>query len=199
MYLQSEGSSIAAKASYEAVSLDEGALHPIFATTSDDWIFLEVIDEYEQGEPPQSQEYEPTDNEQEPRQSQEAIRLQNVDGPPEAPLLASNSPILPNRCRLRRKHADPATEPPLQRIHQKLRNENELYKLHQKHYHMKLDQFKWRASHLKIPKDIYDLFDMVVKKCHTCSRLTDKPCRSRISGLRAEIFGDITFSDLGQI
>ena len=57
MHLQSEDSSIAAKASNEAVSPDVGTLHPIFAATSDDWIYPEDIgDEYEEGEPPQSQE-----------------------------------------------------------------------------------------------------------------------------------------------
>ena len=48
---------------------------------------------------------------------------------------------------------------------------------------MKLDQFKKRTSNLK---EIYDLFEKVVKKCDACSKLRDKPCRSRISGLRAE-------------
>ena len=70
-YLHSEDSSIAAKDSYEAVSPDEGALHLIFAATSDDWMFPEEEgDEYEEGEPPQTQEYEPTENEHEPPQSQ---------------------------------------------------------------------------------------------------------------------------------
>ena len=116
----------------------------------------EVGDEYEEGEPPQSHEYEPTDNEQEPQQSQEAIWPRIVVGPPEAPPLVLNSPILPNRRRLRRKQADPATEPAVRRIHEKLRNENGFYKLHQKHYHMKLDQFKRRTPHLKISMGIYD-------------------------------------------
>ena len=64
---------------------------------------------------------------------------------------------------------------------------------------MKLDQFKKRTSQLKIPKDIYDLFEKVVKKCDACSKLTDKPCRSKISGLRAEIFGDLIFVDHGEV
>ena len=157
MHFQSEDSSIAAKASYEAVSV-EGALHPIFAATSDDWKYpKEVGDESEEGESPQFQEYEAADNEQEPQQSREATRHQIVVGPLEAPPFSSNSPILPNRRRLRRKQADPATDPALRRIHEKLRNENEFYKFHQKHYHMKPDQFKWRTSHLEIPKDIYDI------------------------------------------
>ena len=48
---------LAAKASHEAVSPDAGALHPMFAATSDDWMYPEDIsNEYEEGEPPQSQE-----------------------------------------------------------------------------------------------------------------------------------------------
>ena len=42
----------------------------------------------------------------------------------------------------------------LQRIHQKLSSPTELLKLHLKHYHMSLDQFKKRTSALKIPKEI---------------------------------------------
>ena len=64
---------------------------------------------------------------------------------------------------------------------------------------MKLDQLQKRTSQLKIPKDIYNLFEKVVKKCDACSKLTDKPCRSNISGLRAEIFGDLVFVDHGEV
>ena len=64
---------------------------------------------------------------------------------------------------------------------------------------MPLDQFKRRTSHLKIPKEIYDLFDSVVKKCETCISLKDKPSRSKVSGLRADLFGDLVFMDHGSI
>ena len=118
-------------------------------------------------------------------------------GAPEAPSL-DVSPLFPKR-RLRGKTKGSATEAALKRIHDKLRNENELYKLHVKHYHMKLGQFKKRTSQLKILKDIYDLFEKVIKKCDACSTLRDTPCRSIISGLRAEVFGDHTFVDHGEI
>ena len=43
------------------------------------------------------------------------------------------------------------------------------------------------------------MFDSVVKKCETCISLKDKPSRSKVSGLRAEIFGDLVFMDHGSI
>ena len=64
---------------------------------------------------------------------------------------------------------------------------------------MKLDQFKKRTSQLRIPKDIYDLFEKVVKKCDSCSKLRDQPCRSKIPGLRADVVGDLIFVDHGKI
>ena len=64
---------------------------------------------------------------------------------------------------------------------------------------MKLDGFKKRTSQLRLPKDIYDLYEQVVKECETCSRLTDAPPRSKVSGMRAEVFGDISFVDYGNV
>ena len=58
---------------------------------------------------------------------------------------------------------------------------------------MKLDAFKKRTSQLQIPKDIYDLYERVVKECEVCSKLTDAPPRSKVSGMRADIFGDLSF------
>ena len=56
--------------------------------------------------------------------------------------------------------APPPPEPnvpaSLARIHQKLNNETELYKLHLKHYHMSVKMFKHRTSALKLPKDIME-------------------------------------------
>ena len=64
---------------------------------------------------------------------------------------------------------------------------------------MKLGQFKKRNSNLKILKDIYDMGEKVVKKCDACSKLKDNPCRSKISGLRAEVFGYLVFVDHGEV
>ena len=51
--------------------------------------------------------------------------------------------------------ADMKTVPnALKRIHARLRKKDELLKLHLKHYHMTLPNFKRRTSHLQIPKDI---------------------------------------------
>ena len=147
---------------------------------------------------PPEDDYEPTDNEANTDEAPLPQRPKVVEGPPDVPA-SDESPVIPISRRLRTKQQDPATEPALKRIHEKLRNENELYKLHLKHYHMKLDQFKKRTSQLKLPKDIYDLFEKVVKKCDACSKLRDKPCRSKISGLRAEVFGDLIFADNGEI
>ena len=58
----------------------------------------------------------------------------------------------------------------LQRIHDKLQSPTELLKLHLKHYHMSTDQFKKRTSALKLPKDIYDKYESIVKSCDTCSK-----------------------------
>ena len=44
----------------------------------------------------------------------------------------------------------------LDRVHQKLNNETELYKLHLKHYHMSPTMFKHRTSALTLPKEIHD-------------------------------------------
>ena len=60
-------------------------------------------------------------------------------------------------------------EKALQRLVTKLENEDNLRSLHLKHYHMSATQFKRRTSHLKLPQRIYDLFDMVVKRCQFCN------------------------------
>ena len=51
----------------------------------------------------------------------------------------------------------------LRRIHDKLRDPAELYKLHLKHHHMSLSQFKKRTSALQTPKDIYEAYGELVK------------------------------------
>ena len=39
----------------------------------------------------------------------------------------------------------------------------------------------------------------MVKECETCSRLTDAPSRSKVSGTRAEVLSDIIFVDYGSV
>ena len=87
----------------------------------------------------------------------------------------------------------------LQRIHDKLQSPTELLKLHLKHYHMSTDQFKKKTSALKLPKDIDDKYESIVKSCDTCSKAKVAPSRSRISGIRSEIFGELMFIDHGEV
>ena len=54
-----------------------------------------------------------------------------------------------------------STDKALKRIHDKLRDPGELLKLHLKHYHMNLENFKRRTSCLKIPPDIYKAYDKI--------------------------------------
>ncbi|CAE7945372.1 unnamed protein product [Symbiodinium sp. KB8] len=75
----------------------------------------------------------------------------------------------------------------------------ELYKLHLKHRHMNLDQFKRRTTALQIPKETYELYDQLVKKCSTCQEHKRAPSRAKISGLRSDTFGDLTFVDHGEL
>ena len=82
---------------------------------------------------------------------------------------------------MRGKSVDPVTAAALRKIHDKLRDKKELYKLHLKHYHVKLDVFKKRTSQLQLQKDIYDLHENVVKECETCSKLADATPRSKVS------------------
>ena len=86
----------------------------------------------------------------------------------------------------------------LQRIHAKLESDVELYKLHLKHYHMSAEQFKRRTSALRIPVHIYDRYESMVKQCDTCQKSKVAPSRSRISGMRSEVFGELTFIDHGE-
>ena len=59
-------------------------------------------------------------------------------------------------------------------------------------------QFRRRTSHLGLPQRIYDKYDNIVKTCEYCNRHKPAPQRSRVSGLRAENFGDLIFLDHGQ-
>ena len=87
----------------------------------------------------------------------------------------------------------------LRRIHEKLKDPVELYKPHLKHRHMNLDQFKRRTAALQFPKEIYDLYVQLVKKCSICQEHKRAPSREKVSGLRSEVFGDLTFADHGEL
>ena len=87
----------------------------------------------------------------------------------------------------------------LRQIHEKFDSPVELYKLHLKHYHMSTEQFRKRTSAVKIPEDGYAKYDLIVKQCDTCQKEKRKPSRSKISGMRSEVFGGLTFIDPAEI
>ena len=84
-------------------------------------------------------------------------------------------------------------------IHEKLQAPVELNKLHLKHKHISLEHFKRRTAALQIPKEIYDLYEQLVKKCSICQKHKKTPSRAKVSGLRSEVFGDLTIADLGEL
>ena len=89
----------------------------------------------------------------------------------------------------------------LQRIHAKLEIDVELYQFHLKHYHMSAERFRRRTSALRIPVHICDRYEKLVKQCDTCQKSKVAPSRSRISGMRSEVFGELavlTFIDHGE-
>ena len=87
----------------------------------------------------------------------------------------------------------------LPRIHDKLQSLTELLKLHLEHYHMSTEQFKRRTSALKLPKEIYDKYDQITKSSDTCSLAKIAPSRAKVSGIRSEVFGELTFIDHGKV
>ena len=87
----------------------------------------------------------------------------------------------------------------LRRIHEKLNSDVELLKIHLKHYHMSLEQFRRRTNQLKLPETVFKRYELIVKQCKPCMEKIGAPARSRISGLRADNFGDLLFMDHGQV
>ena len=79
----------------------------------------------------------------------------------------------------------------------KLSDERHLKDFHLKHYHMSTAQFKKRTTHSDIFGRRYDLYQHVVTTCPFCNSKKPRPERSRVSGLRAEEFGDLIFLDHG--
>ena len=58
---------------------------------------------------------------------------------------------------------------------------------------MSTEQFKKRTTQLDIPGSLYDLYQHVVKTCPFSTSTKPRPESSRLSGLRAEEFGDLIF------
>ena len=50
-----------------------------------------------------------------------------------------------------------------------------------------------------MPKEIYDKHDQITKSCDTCSKSEIAPSRAKISGIRSEVFGELTFIDHGEV
>ena len=83
----------------------------------------------------------------------------------------------------------------LRNISNKLCDERNLTDLHLKHCHMSTAQFEKRTANLDIPGKVYDLYQHVVKTCPFCNSTKPRFDISRVSGLRAEEFGDLIFLD----
>ena len=81
--------------------------------------------------------------------------------------------------------AEDALPANLRKLHEKLKDNAELLKLHLKHYHMSTAQFRRRTSALKIPEIIYQQYDEIVKKCRTCMENSAAPVRARVRVPRA--------------
>ena len=83
---------------------------------------------------------------------------------------------------------------PMLQNHARLRNLVELVKLHLKHYHMSPAQFEHRTSNLHLPEDVHELSKDVVQGCQHCFKNKGLLCKhSKVTGLRADNFGDIVF------
>ena len=85
------------------------------------------------------------------------------------------------------------------RLVERMRDDATLRSLHLKHYHMSFLQFRCRTSHLGLPPDVFERFERIVKTCEYCMKTKPAPQRSRVSGLRSEVFGDLVFLDHGQV
>ena len=79
----------------------------------------------------------------------------------------------------------------LRNIINKLSDDRNLKDFHLKHYQMSTAQFKKRTTHLDIPGRTHDVHQHLVKTCPFCNSIKPRCCR--VSGLRAEEFGDSSF------
>ena len=92
-----------------------------------------------------------------------------------------------------------AMTPAYKKMLRRLEDSVELYKLHVKHYHTSLTQFRRRASMLGLPDSVYQKYEDVCHKCRVCSTSIAPPPRARVSGIRASNFGDVIFVDHAEI
>jgi hypothetical protein len=106
----------------------------------------------------------------------------------------SNSPKH-SKVKIESDGTDSQVSTTLQKIHAKLRDPKELFKLHLKHYHMSTSNFRKRTSALQVPKDIYEAYDEIVRGCISCQKHSQGPTRSKVTGMRATAFGDLWFVD----
>ena len=79
----------------------------------------------------------------------------------------------------------------------KLSDERNLRDVHLKHYHVSTPQFKKRTTDMHILGKVNHLYQHVAKTCPFCNSTKPRLDRSRVSGLRAEEFGDLIFLDHG--
>ena len=56
-------------------------------------------------------------------------------------------------------------------------------------------QFRHRTSSLRLPEDVHDRYKEVVQGCEHCVKKKPPLQRSKVTGLRADNFGDIVFID----
>ena len=42
------------------------------------------------------------------------------------------------------------------------------------------------------------MYDKVIKQCDICEKAKPVPQRSKVSGMRTEVFGDLLFADYGE-
>ena len=64
---------------------------------------------------------------------------------------------------------------------------------------MSVSQFRRRTSEPALPDEVYQKYEHVVKTCKICSYNTQPPYKSKISGLRAQNFGDVAFADHAEV
>ncbi len=60
---------------------------------------------------------------------------------------------------------------------------------------MSTAQFRKRTSESMIPESVYKRYDTIVASCTACAKAKPQPARSRVSGIRADHFGDGIFLD----
>ena len=58
---------------------------------------------------------------------------------------------------------------------------------------MNHEQFRVRTSTSHLPKEIHDLYDQIVQSCEICQKNKVGAARSKVGGLRSDIFGAMTF------